>query len=309
MNSASVACACRNATTPGSVNNVLSGCISRHRDDGEEAYGKRHRAESPTTPYAPLRALAERLSIAGRTVAEQVIAVALPTSCWRTWLRLASLVEERGDLPGYPLVFLDLAVAGDEAREYSAAVEPLLLETPTFTLGCLARFLLGALASTGFCLRFLLTLALFLGLARGLGLQPEALGGEPLLLGSSQLREPLFLGSPLLAGGLFPGKLLGALTLEALALGALLGFPPGPGLPLFFGHPGAALGLSDLTASQVAAVGIERSAAVLLAHLARRIHRRRVGCILRPAAAAGREHEEEEDDAYVLIHGSLPSVP
>src|SRR5919197_576904 len=31
-------------------------------------------------------------------------------SCWRAWLHLASLAEEHGDLPGYPLVFLDLAV-------------------------------------------------------------------------------------------------------------------------------------------------------------------------------------------------------
>src|SRR5437773_1007107 len=144
-------------------------------------------------------------------------------------------------------------------------------------LGCLTRFLLGALAGTGFCLRPLLTLALFLGLARGLGLQPVALGGEPLLLGSPRGGEPLLLGSPLLPGGLFQGKLLGALTLAALAL-------------------------SDLTAHQVAAVGIDGSAAVLLAHLARRIHRR-VGSILRLATAAGREHEEE-DDGYVLVHGS-----
>src|SRR5918999_2568176 len=35
-------------------------------------------------------------------------------SCWRAWLHLASLVEERGDLPGYPLEFLALAVVGDE---------------------------------------------------------------------------------------------------------------------------------------------------------------------------------------------------
>ena len=49
---------------------------------------------------------------------------------------------------------------------------------------------------------YALTLALFLGLARGLGLQQAALGGEPLLL-----------GSPLLPGGLFQGKLLGAFTL------------------------------------------------------------------------------------------------
>src|SRR6267143_977913 len=216
----------------------------------------------------------------------------LQTSCWRAWLHLASLVEERGDLPGYPLVFLDLAVVADEVREQSAAVAPFLRETPTLTLGCLTRFLLGKLAGTGFCLRPLLTLALFLGLARGLGLQPAALG-----------REPLLLGSPLLLGGLFPGKLLGALTLEALALGALLGFPPGPGLPLFFCDLGTALGPSDLTAHQVAAVGIDGSAAVLLAHLARRIHRRPVGSILRFATAAGREYEEE-DDGYVLVHGS-----
>src|SRR5580765_2247936 len=126
------------------------------------------------------------------------------------------------------------------------------------------RFLLGALAGTGFCLRPLLPLALFLRLARGLGLHLAALGGEPLLLGSL-----------LLTRGLFQGKLLGALTLEALKRGALLGFPPGPGLPLFFCDPGAALGLSDLTAHQVAAVVNDRSGAILLAHLARRIHRRR----------------------------------
>jgi hypothetical protein len=41
----------------------------------------------------------------------------LQTSCWRAWLRLASLVQERGDLPGYPLEFLVLAVVGDEVRE------------------------------------------------------------------------------------------------------------------------------------------------------------------------------------------------
>src|SRR5690606_12310965 len=111
-----------------------------------------------------------------------------------------------------------------------------------------------------FRFRPLLTLPLFLGLARGLGLQPAALGGEPLLLGSPLGGEPLLLGSTQLPGGLFPGKLLGALTLEALARGALLGFPPGPGLPLFFRDLGAALGLSDLTAQQVTAVGIERSA-------------------------------------------------
>src|SRR3989475_12063749 len=104
------------------------------------------------------------------------------------------------------------------------------------------------MAGTGFCLRPLLTLALFLGLARGLGLQPAALSGEPLLL-----------GSPLLPGGLFPGKLLGALTLEALARGALLGFPAGPGLPLFFFELGAPLGLSELNAHQVAAVHMDRS--------------------------------------------------
>src|SRR5881392_3680915 len=41
----------------------------------------------------------------------------LRTSCWRAWLHLASLGEERGDLPGYPFVFLDLAVVLDEVRE------------------------------------------------------------------------------------------------------------------------------------------------------------------------------------------------
>src|SRR5688572_10627095 len=103
----------------------------------------------------------------------------MQASRWRAWLRLARLVEERGDLPGYDLEFLDLAVSRDEAREMSAAVGPFLLETPALTLGCLTgflrgalarltRFLLGALAGTGFGLRLLLTLALFLGLARGL---------------------------------------------------------------------------------------------------------------------------------------------
>src|SRR6266436_8425262 len=37
-------------------------------------------------------------------------------SCWRAWLHLASLVQERGDLPGYPLEFLDLAVRSEEQR-------------------------------------------------------------------------------------------------------------------------------------------------------------------------------------------------
>ena len=41
----------------------------------------------------------------------------LQTSCWRAWLHRASLVEESGDLPGYSLEFLDLAVVGDEVRE------------------------------------------------------------------------------------------------------------------------------------------------------------------------------------------------
>src|SRR5205085_2888862 len=115
----------------------------------------------------------------------------------------------------------------------------------------------------------------------------------------------LLLGSPLLTRGLFLGKLLGALTLEALARGALLGFPPGPGLPLLFRDLGAAFGLGDLAAHQVAAVVNDRVKAVLLAHLARRIHRRRVACILRfgTGIAAGREHEEE-DGGYVLVHGS-----
>src|SRR2546422_1065915 len=149
------------------------------------------------------------------------------------------------------------------SRDWSSDVcsSDLLRETPTLTRGCLTRFLLGALAGTGFCLRPLLTLALFLGLARGLGLQPEALGGEPLLLGSPLLPGGLLLGSQLLPGGLFPGKLLGALTLEALARGALLGFPPGPGLPLFFRDLGAALGLSDLTAHQQRRLERQRPAA------------------------------------------------
>ncbi|HZF19813.1 MAG TPA: hypothetical protein VE008_08920, partial [Burkholderiales bacterium] len=145
------------------------------------------------------------------------------------------------------------------------AVEPFLRETPTLTLGCLTRFLLGKLAGTGFCRRPLLTLALCRGRSRSLGLQPAALSGEPLLL-----------GSPRLPGGLFPGKLLGLLTLEALARGALLGFLPGPSLPLLFRDPGAAIGLSFVAAQQVAAVGgIDLSDADLPAHLARRIHRRR----------------------------------
>src|SRR5213078_3944063 len=146
----------------------------------------------------------------------------------------------------------------------------------------------GKLAGTGFRLRPLLTLALFLGLARRLGLQPAALSGEPLLL-----------GSPLLPGGLFPGKLL-----EALTLGALLGFPPGPGLPLFFFELGAPLGLSELNAHQVAAVHMDDSGADLPAHLARRIHQRwHIGSILRSATAGGREHEYE-DDGHGLVHGS-----
>src|SRR6185369_8281819 len=101
----------------------------------------------------------------------------------------------------------DLVVV-DEVHEQRAAVGPFLLQTPALTLGFLTRYLLGDQARTFFCLgllptralffrQLLLTQALFLGLARGLGLQLAALGGEPLLL-----------GSPLLAGGLFPGKLL-----------------------------------------------------------------------------------------------------
>src|SRR5688572_9459502 len=224
-------------------------------------------------------------------------------SCWRAWLRLASLLEERADLPGYPLEFVDRAVSGDEVLEYLSSGGPFLLEAPTLTLGCLPGFLRGALPGKGFCRLLLQTLALLLGFERGLGLQPAALGGEPLLFGSPQLRESLLLGSPRLPGSLFQGKLLGALTLEALARGALLGFLPGLGLPLFLRGPGAALGLRDLTAHQVAAVVIERSAAVLLAHLAGRIHRRRGGSIPRCATAAGREHEEK-DDRYILFHGS-----
>jgi hypothetical protein len=42
--------------------------------------------------------------------------LAVPSS-WRAWLHLASLLEERGDLPGYPLEFLVLAVVGDEVLE------------------------------------------------------------------------------------------------------------------------------------------------------------------------------------------------
>src|SRR3954468_755923 len=41
----------------------------------------------------------------------------LQPSCWCAWLHLASLVEERADLSGDPLVFLDLAVGTHEVRE------------------------------------------------------------------------------------------------------------------------------------------------------------------------------------------------
>ena len=44
-------------------------------------------------------------------------AVGCTSGCGRAWLHLASLVEERGDLPGYLLEFVDLAVGGDEVRE------------------------------------------------------------------------------------------------------------------------------------------------------------------------------------------------
>src|SRR5690348_8653962 len=46
-----------------------------------------------------------------------LIARLVVPSCRRAWLHLASLVEERGDLPGYLLEFVDLAVGGDELRE------------------------------------------------------------------------------------------------------------------------------------------------------------------------------------------------
>src|ERR1043165_1632619 len=182
----------------------------------------------------------------------------------------------------------------------------LFRSTLALTLGCLARFLLGEQAGTFFRLRLLLTgtfffrqlllaQALFLGLARGLLLQPAALGGEPLLLGSLRLPR-----------GLFPGELLGALTLGLLARGALLGLPAGLGLAFFFRGQGATLARAELTAQQVAtAVGLDLFRAVLLVYLALRIHRRRHrGSILR-SAAAGREHEDEaEDDGHVLVHGS-----
>src|SRR6185503_19987533 len=71
-------------------------------------------------------------------------------SCRRAWLRHASLVQEHGDLPGYSLEFVDLAVGGDEVREGSASIGAFLLETPAFARGCLARFLLRALAGKGF---------------------------------------------------------------------------------------------------------------------------------------------------------------
>ncbi len=46
-----------------------------------------------------------------------LIARLVVPSCRRAWLHLASLAEERGDLPGYLLEFVDLAVGGDEVRE------------------------------------------------------------------------------------------------------------------------------------------------------------------------------------------------
>src|SRR2546429_2821579 len=59
---------------------------------------------------------------------------------------------------------------------------------------------------------------------------------------------------------------------------SLLGFPPGPGLPLFFFELGAPLGLSELNAHQVAAVHMDDSGTDLPAHLARRrSEERRVG--------------------------------
>src|SRR5262245_54315936 len=206
----------------------------------------------------------------------------------RAWPRLASLAEERADLASNSLEFLEIAPGGDEVFEVSAAVVLRLFDAPTLALGCLACFLLGAQAGS-----FpLLTLALRLGLARGLLLQPAALGGEPLLF-----------GSPRLPGGLFPGKLFGACTLGPFARGALLSFPPGPGLPLLFRGPGAALGLCELAAHQVADVGvIDRPAAVLLADPARRIHHGAAVGILW-STAAGRQHEEEDDGCF-LVHDS-----
>src|SRR5437879_466189 len=58
--------------------------------------------------------ICESGSYAART--PQIARPVVP-SCWRAWLHLASLAEERGDLPGYLLEFVDLAVGGDEARE------------------------------------------------------------------------------------------------------------------------------------------------------------------------------------------------
>jgi len=111
------------------------------------------------------------------------------------------------------------------------------------------------------------------------------------------------LGFTRLARGFLAGKLLGALPLEALALGALRGFPPGPREALLFLGHGAALGLADLAAQQVAAIVGDGLGAVLLAHLARLVERRHGACVPRAAAAAGREHEEE-DDGEALVHGS-----
>ena len=66
---------------------------------------------------------------------------------------------------------------------------------------------------------------------------------------------------------------------------------------------GAALGLGDVAAQQVAALGVEGPGAVLLTHLALRIQRRHQGSFLPCACAAGREYQEE-DDGNVLVHGS-----
>src|SRR5438477_327015 len=91
---------------------------------------------------------------------------------------------------------------------------------------------------------------------------------------------------------------------EAWLTDYVSGFPPGPGLPLFFFELGAPLGLSELNAHQVAAVHMDDSGADLPAHLARRIHQRwHIGSILRSATAGGREHEYE-DDGHGLVHGS-----
>src|SRR5205823_11827833 len=78
----------------------------------------RPRAVHGLSPRGASRLIVRRLIVRGRSP-NSVNPIARPVvpSCWRAWLHLASLVEERGDLPGYPLVFLELAVVVDEVHE------------------------------------------------------------------------------------------------------------------------------------------------------------------------------------------------